>query len=369
MSAAPLSAVTEAPHLADAARQSNRLVRWVLITITCLFLGAFVAWPTVNIFRQALGIEWTDLQGISSTVTALENGAVKYVRVFHAPAIDPNVKLSRKEQRLADREASKVAATHDAIVMTLCVLAVTLPLNVIFGIAAAWAITKFHFRGRTFLVTLIDLPFSVSPVVAGLIFVLLMGRGGLLGDWPTRIHWPWPPSAFWQGFGGHWFPLGFSDWREGVIFTPLATSLASIFVTFPFVARSLIPLMETQGAEQEQAALTLGASGRKMFLRVTLPQIKWGLLYGIILCTARAVGEFGAVSVVSGHLDANDTMPLRIEKLWQGYDNQGAFAVASVLASISIFTLLLKIVIDRRASQDRDPATERKTGPRTEVAK
>jgi len=350
----PAPVAYAAPDTAPSAkpRRANPLVRWTMILITVLFLGSFIALPTVNIFRQALGLEWSDFK----SPTAVKIGVEKYISVFHVTPPDPNVKLDRKARRAADRQQAQVEDTHNAIVMTLCVLAVTLPLNVLFGIAAAWAVTKFHFKGKTLLVSLIDLPFSVSPVVAGMIFVLLLGRGGLLGEWPQHLHWPWPLSAYWQGFDGHWFPIGFSDWREGVIFTPLATALASIFVTFPFVARSLIPLMETQGVESEQAAMTLGASGPKMFFRVTLPQIKWGLLYGVILCTARAVGEFGAVSVVSGHLDANDTMPLRIEKLWQGYDNQGAFAVASLLASISIVTLLMKIFIDRKVAQDREDA-------------
>ena len=172
---------------------------------------------------------------------------------------------------------------------------------------------------------------------------------------PTDWRWPDPTSLYWRGFGGgHWWPLGASEWREGVIFTPLAIVLASTFVTFPFVARSLIPLMETQGVEAEQAALTLGASGWYTFRRVTIPNIKWGLLYGAILCTARALGEFGAVSVVSGHLDSNDTMPLRVEKLWQEYKTQPAFTVASLLAMLAVVTLIVKSFIEWKTRKDDD---------------
>jgi sulfate transport system permease protein len=172
---------------------------------------------------------------------------------------------------------------------------------------------------------------------------------------PTDWRWPDPTSLYWRGFGnGHWWPLGAAEWRDGVIFTPLAIVLASIFVTFPFVARSLIPLMETQGVEAEQAAMTLGASGWYTFRRVTLPNIKWGLLYGAILCTARALGEFGAVSVVSGHLDSNDTMPLRVEKLWQEYKTQPAFTVASLLALLAVVTLIVKTLIEWKTRKDGD---------------
>ncbi|MGN6726814.1 MAG: sulfate ABC transporter permease [Tepidisphaeraceae bacterium] len=321
-------------------QRGGRVTRWLLIGLTYLFLGAFIGWPTVNIFRQAFS-----------------KGVDAYVKVFDAPAAPVDAKLPRRERREIERAHADAEKTRDAIGMTVIVAAVAVPLNTLFGIAAAWAITKFRFKGKTLLVSLIDLPFSVSPVVAGLIFVLLMGRNGYFGDAASSFQWPWPFSAYWQGFGGHWFPIGFSEWKQGVIFTPLATVLASTFVTFPFVARALIPLMESQGAEQEQAALTLGAGGWRTFFRITLPQIKWGLLYGIILCTARALGEFGAVSVVSGHLDSNDTIPLRIEKVWQSYDNQAAFAIASLLACFSIVTLLLKVIIDRKIGQDAEEAT------------
>ncbi|HEX8323870.1 MAG TPA: ABC transporter permease subunit [Tepidisphaeraceae bacterium] len=314
----------------------SKVVRWLLTAIAVLFLSAFIIWPVFQVFRGAFS-----------------KGVDAYVRTFYAPPLDPEVleKMPRRERVVANNEVRQAPKTRDAIAMTATVALIVVPLNTVFGLAAAWAISKFRFRGKTFLISLIDLPFSVSPVVAGLIFVLLMGRVGIFGDWATHIQWPWPWSAYWRGFEGHWWPIGFSNWYEGVIFTPLATALASTFVTFPFVARALLPLMESQGTESEQAAITLGANGKQTFRRVTLPAIKWGLLYGIILCTARAIGEFGAVSVVSGSTDANDTMPLRIEKIWQSYNTQQAFAVASLLASVSIVTLLLKVVIDRKQSE------------------
>ncbi|MCL2384881.1 MAG: ABC transporter permease subunit, partial [Alphaproteobacteria bacterium] len=211
-----------------------------------------------------------------------------------------------------------------------------------------WAVTKFRFRGRTLLISLIDLPFSVSPVIAGLIYVLLLGRNGVFGDWATTLTWPDPFSLQWRGFSESWWPVTFTNSYTGIIFTPLAIVLASIFVTFPFVARSLITLMETQGSDEEVAALSLGASGWRTFWKITLPNVKWGLLYGVILSTARAFGEFGAVSVVSGHIDSNDTMPLRIEKLWNEYNNQAAFSVASLLALLAVVTLIVQLVVDRQ---------------------
>ncbi len=318
-------------------RPGSQVVRWVLTTITVLFLTSFIIWPVANVFRGAFS-----------------KGIAPYIRTFYVPTPVNMSELSGQERRQLIKDQSQASRTHEAIVMTVAVAAVVVPMNTLFGLAAAWAITKFKFRGKTFLISLIDLPFSVSPVVSGLIFVLLMGRVGIFGDWATHIEWPWPLSAYWQGFGQSWFPIAFSEWKEGVIFTPLATALASAFVTFPFVARSLIPLMDSQGVDQEQAALTLGANGFKMFWRVVLPQIKWGLIYGVILCTARAVGEFGAVSVVSGSTNANDTMPLRIEKIWQSYNTQQAFSLASLLASVSIVTLLLKVIIDRKKAQQAE---------------
>ncbi len=214
-----------------------------------------------------------------------------------------------------------------AIKLTLIVAAVSVPMNLVFGIAASWAITKFDFKGKQFLVTLIDLPFSVSPVIAGLVFVLVFGAQGWFGPW-----------------------LRENDIK--VIFAVPGIVLATVFVTFPFVARELIPLMQAQGTEEEEAALTLGATGWQMFRRVTLPNIKWALLYGVILCNARAMGEFGAVSVVSGHIRGlTNTMPLHVEILYNEYQFAAAFAVASLLALLALLTLALKSYIEWRTAQ------------------
>jgi sulfate/thiosulfate transport system permease protein len=208
-----------------------------------------------------------------------------------------------------------------AIRLTLIVAAISVPANTLFGVAAAWLITRFSFRGKNLLVSLIDLPFAVSPVIAGLVYVLLFGRQGWLGPW-----------------------LGAHDIK--IIFAVPGIVLATTFVTFPFVARELIPLMQAQGSEQEQAALTLGAGGFAMFWRVVLPKIGWGLAYGVILCNARAIGEFGAVSVVSGHIRGlTNTMPLHVEILYNEYQRTAAFAVASLLALLALATLLLKQLI------------------------
>lgn len=216
-----------------------------------------------------------------------------------------------------------------AIRLTLLVAAIAVPLNVVFGIAAAWAVTRFRFRGKQLLVTMIDLPFSVSPVIAGLIYVLVFGAQGWFGPW-----------------------LQANDIK--VIFAVPGIVLATIFVTFPFVARELIPLMEAQGADEEEAALVLGASGWQMFWRVTLPNIKWGLLYGVILCNARAMGEFGAVSVVSGHVRGQtNTMPLHVEILYNEYQFAAAFAVASLLALLALVTLAIKTFIEWRTTDER----------------
>ena len=223
-----------------------------------------------------------------------------------------------------------VAAVFDpdalaAIRLTLLTAAIAVPANLVFGIAAAWAIAKFDFRGKSVLTTLIDLPFSVSPVIAGLIYVLLFGMQGWLGPW-LREH----------------------DLK--VIFAVPGLVLATIFVTFPFVARELIPLMQAQGTEEEEAAVVLGASGWTIFWRVTLPNIKWGLLYGVILCNARAMGEFGAVSVVSGHIRGEtNTLPLQVEILYNEYQFAAAFAAASLLALLALVTLALKFVIEQRS--------------------
>ena len=214
-----------------------------------------------------------------------------------------------------------------AIKLTLLTAAIAVPLNLVFGIAAAWAITKFDFRGKQLLITLIDLPFSVSPVIAGLIYVLVFGAQGWFGPW-----------------------LAAHDIK--VIFAVPGIVLATMFVTFPFVARELIPLMQTQGRDEEEAALVLGASGWQMFRKVTLPNIKWALLYGVILCNARAMGEFGAVSVVSGHIRGQtNTMPLHVEILYNEYQFAAAFAVASLLALLALVTLIVKTYVEWRASQ------------------
>ena len=211
-----------------------------------------------------------------------------------------------------------------AIYLTLLVAAIAVPLNAIFGICAAWAVAKYDFRGKSLLVSLIDLPFSVSPVVSGLIYVLIFGMQGWLGPW-------------------------LRDHDIKIIFAIPCIVLATIFVTFPFVARELIPLMQDQGREEEEASLSLGASGFQTFLRVTLPNIKWGLLYGVLLCNARAMGEFGAVSVVSGHIRGlTNTMPLHVEVLYNDYQYVGAFAVASLLAMLAIVTLTLKTLLEWR---------------------
>ncbi len=219
-----------------------------------------------------------------------------------------------------------------AVRLTLLAAAISVPLNLAFGLAAAWAIARFEFRGKTFLITLIDLPFSVSPVVAGLIYVLVFGAHGWLGPW-----------------------LGEHDIK--VIFAVPGIVLATIFVTVPFIARELIPLMQSQGREEEEAAVTLGASGLKTFWRVTLPNVKWALLYGVILCNARAMGEFGAVSVVSGHIRGEtNTMPLYVEILYNEYQFAAAFAVASLLALLALITLALKTGVEWQSA--RNPASE-----------
>ena len=259
--------------------------------------------------------------------------------------------LSPTERRKLATERAQVEKTWSSIRLTLGIGAIVVPLNIVFGLAAAWSITKFRFKGRSLLMALIDLPFSVSPVIAGLIFVLLLGRNGVLGAWAPNWTWPDIFSLHWRGFAQDWWPLEFARSFTGIIFTPVAIALASIFVTFPFVARSLIPLMETQGSDEEVAALSLGASGWRTFWKVTLPNVKWALLYGVILCTARAFGEFGAVSVVSGHIDSNDTMPLRIEKLWNEYNNQAAFSVASLLALLAVVTLIVQTIVERQTSK------------------
>ncbi|MBU6368170.1 MAG: sulfate ABC transporter permease subunit CysW [Burkholderiales bacterium] len=219
-------------------------------------------------------------------------------------------------------QAFKEPDAWSAIKLTLLITAIAVPLNLVFGVSAAWAIAKFEFRGKAVLTTLVDLPFSVSPVVAGLIYVLVFGAQGWFGPW-----------------------LQANDIK--IIFAVPGIVLATVFVTFPFIARELIPLMQAQGNEEEQAAMVLGASGWQIFWRVTLPNIKWGLLYGVILCNARAMGEFGAVSVVSGHIRGQtNTMPLHVEILYNEYQSVAAFAVASLLALLALVTLVIKSVIE-----------------------
>jgi sulfate/thiosulfate transport system permease protein len=260
--------------------QPGRGSRVVLIAIAGVFIAFFLVLPLVAVFIEALA---------------------KGIEAFGAALIEPDA-LS-------------------AIKLTLLVAAISVPLNVVFGVCAAWAIAKFDFPGKSVLVTFIDLPFSVSPVVAGLVYVLLFGAQGWLGPWLIE-----------------------HDIR--IIFAVPGIVLATIFVTFPFVARELIPLMAEQGRDDEEAALSLGASGFKTFLRVTLPNIRWGLLYGVLLCNARAMGEFGAVSVVSGHLRGlTNTMPLHVEILYNEYNFAAAFAVASLLALLALVTLVLKSIL------------------------
>ena len=259
-------------------------VRLLLVGIALAFLALFLLTPLAFVFVQALR------KGIGVYVAAITE-----------------------------------SDAFDAIRLTLFVAAIAVPANLAFGIAAAWAITKFTFPGKSVLVTLIDLPFSVSPVVSGLIYVLIFGLQGWLGSW-----------------------LQEHDLK--VIFAVPGIVLATIFVTFPFVARELIPVMQAQGTEQEEAAAVLGAGGWQTFVRVTLPNIKWGLLYGVILCNARAMGEFGAVSVVSGHVrGATNTLPLHVEILYNEYQFVAAFAVASLLALLALLTLALKYAVERRA--------------------
>jgi len=276
-----------AAHRAARATLEAAWVRWTLIAVAIGFLGLFLFMPLAVVF-----------------ISALSKGLGAYLASF--------------------REPDAVAA----IKLTLLTAAIAVPLNLIFGVAAAWAIAKFDFAGKSLLVTLIDLPFSVSPVVSGLIYVLIFGLQGLLGPW-LREH----------------------DIK--IIFAVPGIVLATIFVTFPFVARELIPLIQAQGNEEEEAALTLGAGGWQTFFRVTLPNVKWGLLYGVIICNARAMGEFGAVSVVSGHIRGlTNTMPLHIEILYNEYQYVPAFAVASLLALLALVTLVVKSVVEWK-SQER----------------
>ena len=253
------------------------MTRRILIALALASLGLLVVAPLVIVFS-----------------TAFSSGVAAFARALGQPD------------------------TADAIALTIEVALIVVPINVAFGLCAAWLIARFHFRCKSLLLTFIDVPFSVSPVIAGLIFVLLFGRTGLLGGWLLRH-------------------------GVRVIFAVPGIVLATTFITFPFVAREVLPVLEAQGADEEEAALTLGAGGWRIFTRVTLPKIRWGLLYGIVLCNARAMGEFGAVSVVSGHIRGmTNTMPLQIENLYNEYDSVGAFAVASLLTCLALVTLIAK---------------------------
>jgi len=284
-------------------------LQWLLIGAALLFLGLFLITPLIVVF-----------------VEAFRNGFAVY--------------------RASLTDADALAA----IKLTLLVAAITLPLNTLFGIAAAWSIAKFRFKGKSVLITLIDLPFAVSPVIAGLIFVLLFGRQGIFG--PTLENFDWQPVFHFHTPWLNWkFAPGRLHWQDvKIIFATPGIVLATAFVTFPFVARELMAFMESQGTEEEEAAIVLGASGWQTFWRITLPNIKWGLLYGIILCNARAMGEFGAVSVVSGHIPGQtSTIPLQVEILYGEYKFAAAFALASILTLLGIVTLVIKRIVEIRA--------------------
>lgn len=269
------------------------IVKWVVIGVSLAFFATFLLLPFFTVFAE---------------------GLKKGLQVYWAAIIEPDALAAMR--------------------LTLLAAAIAVPLNVIFGLAASWAIAKHDFRGKQLLLTLIDLPFSVSPVIAGLIYVLVFGAQGWFGTW-------------------------LSDHNIRIIFAVPGIVLATIFVTVPFVARELIPLMQAQGRDEEEAGLVLGASGWKIFTRVTLPNVKWGLLYGVILCNARAMGEFGAVSVVSGHIRGlTNTMPLHVEILYNEYNFTAAFAVASLLALLALVTLVIKSFIEWRAGREVQQVVE-----------
>lgn len=291
--AAPLARKGETRFQHRSATRDPLIVRVLVLTVALGFFAIFLALPLVVVFAEALR---------------------KGFETYWAALVDPDA--------------------QSAIRLTLLAAAIAVPLNLVFGVSAAWAIAKYQFRGKAFLTTLIDLPFSVSPVIAGLIYVLVFGAQGWFGSW-----------------------LRENDIQ--VLFAVPGIVLATVFVTFPFIARELIPLMEQQGSEQEEAAIVLGASGWQTFSRVTLPNIKWGLLYGVILCNARAMGEFGAVSVVSGHVRGEtNTMPLHVEILYNEYQFAAAFAVASLLALLALLTIALKSLVEWRSgrTQSRENA-------------
>lgn len=275
------------PDPESSVRQEPRAVRWAIIAIVVIFLTVFLVLPLVTVFQQAF-----------------DRGVLPYL----AALTEPDALLAMR--------------------LTLVVAAISVSLNLAFGVIAAWAIAKFDFAGKSVLITLIDLPFSVSPVISGLVFVLLFGAQGYFG-------------AFLQAH------------NIQIIFALPGLVLATILVTFPFVARELIPLMQEQGTQDEEAAISLGASGLQTFFRVTLPNVKWALLYGVLLCNARAMGEFGAVAVVSGHIRGETiTMPLYIEILYNEYRFMAAFAVASLLALLALVTLVAKVLLERRGAAE-----------------
>ena len=283
---APVSTIHTSKKTNNRAQTEPALVRWLLISIALAFLTLFLLLPLAAVFSQAF-----------------EKGLTVYL------------------------EALKEPDTLSSIKLTLITAAVTVPLNLFFGVTAAWAIAKFSFPGKNLLVTLIDLPFSVSPVISGLIYVLIFGLQGWLGPF-----------------------LDAHDIK--IVFAVPGIILATIFVTFPFVARELISLMEAQGKEEEEAALVLGATGLQTFFRVTMPNIKWGIIYGVIMCNARAMGEFGAVSVVSGHIRGmTNTVPLHVEILYNEYNYTAAFAVASLLAFLALITLVIKSIAEWKVRQ------------------
>jgi len=294
-----LTAATQEPALTRAT-QEPAWVRYTLLTVGLGFLFFFLGLPLVAVFVEALA------QGLPIYLEAL-----------------------------------KESETRSAIWLTIVIALAVLPFNILFGVAAAWAIAKFEFKGKSLLITLIDLPFAVSPVVAGLIFILMFGSQGYFGEW-----------------------LAAKDVK--IIFAVPGMILATLFITFPFIARELIPLMQSQGKDEEEAAISLGASGWQMFWRVTLPNIKWGLLYGVILSNARAMGEFGAVSVVSGHIRGEtNTLPLHVEILYNEYNAIGAFAAASVLALLALVTLVAKTIVEWRMKAETDMLNAELPGEKT----
>jgi sulfate transport system permease protein len=284
------------------ATQDPTWVRWLLTTIALLFVGFFLLLPLIVVFGEGLH---------------------RGIKAYFAAVTNPDA--------LA------------AIRLTLLTALIAVPANLAFGLSAAWAIARFNFRGKSLLTTMIDLPFAVSPVISGLIYVLVFGLQGWYGQYLNAEH-PWFPTF------QHW--LVEKDFK--IIFAVPGIVLATTFVTFPFVARELIPLMQSQGADEEHAAVSLGANGWQIFWHVTLPNIKWGLLYGVILCNARAMGEFGAVSVVSGHIRGlTNTMPLHVEILYNEFNTSAAFAVASLLALLAIVTLVLKALVEWQHARAR----------------